>query len=133
MTREEILYAYLVDKQYISKEQLLHEMRMFYPREEETCEEVNSTALRNLRKDIHAINRGDFEKIVITTKSGGKITGYAIADREEGLKLEQQLLIKALKSFDMYHRIKKKIANNGQVRIASDEEFAEVRSYIERL
>lgn len=129
--RQKRLYAFLLEKstdnRYISKEEISTALSELYPRNEEKTNEHSSGAFALIRKDIRAINGSDAYKIVVSSNKG-----YKIANKQEALEFIDRRFKRDLKSLKINWNLKSKIANDGQYRMASEDMWKEVKTFIER-
>ena len=129
--RQKKLYAFLLEKstdnRYISKEEISTALSELYPRDEEKTNEHSSGAFALIRKDIRAINGSDAYKIVVSSKKG-----YKIANKKEALEFIDRRFKRDLKSLKINWNLKSKIANDGQYRMASEDTWKEIKTFIER-
>ena len=129
--RQKRLYAFLLEKsttnEYISKEEISTALSELYPRNEERTSEHSSRAFALIRKDIRAINGSDTYKIVVSSKKG-----YKIANKQEALEFIDRRFKRDLKSLKINWNLKNKIANDGQYRMASEDMWKEIKTFMER-
>lgn len=89
---------------------------------------VNSTMpiARRLRKDVRAINFGDFEGVIISSNKGYKLaTNSAEAQRYIDSRFKRDL-----KSLKLNWILKKKVGNNGQFKYNDDELVKAIDTYL---
>ena len=129
--RQKKLYAFLLEKstdnRYISKEEISTALSELYPRNKEKTNEHSSVAFGLITKDIRAINGSDAYKIVVSSKKG-----YKIANKQEALEFIDRRFKRDLKSLKINWNLKNKIANDGQYRMASEDMWKEIKTFMER-
>ena len=129
--RQKKLYAFLLEKsttnRYIPKEEICTALGELYPRNEEKTNEHSSGAFALIRKDIRAINGSDAYKIVVSSNKG-----YKIATKQEALEFIDRRFKRDLKSLKINWNLKNKIANDGQYRMASEDMWKEIKTFMER-
>ena len=129
--RQKRLYAFLLEKsttnEYISKEEISTALSELYPRNEEKTNEHSSRAFALIRKDIRAINGSDAYKIIVSSNKG-----YKIANKKEALEFIDRRFKRDLKSLKINWNLKNKIANDGQYRMASEDMWKEIKTFMER-
>lgn len=131
--RQKKLYQFLLDKsdsnRFISKDEICTTLSKFYPRNEENSTVNNSTAFRQLRKDIREINRSDVEKIVIYDMTDG---GYKIADEKEAIEFIDSRFRKDLRSLKINWNLRRKVGNNNQLQAKNENLLEFVKTFVER-
>ena len=125
------LYRYLLERHRASLEEIMRELDNFYKRSEERSSVYNSTAHRQLRKDIEEINKSNAQYVILPIKDEGKTIGYRLADSNEAiLERADNYHQRALKMLRQEYALRKKAKNNDQLRMTRDG-VAVIRSVVE--
>lgn len=129
------LYKYLVEEQYFhnytTKISLMRDLDNLYHRSQENNSPQNSTAYRHLRADIEAINKSNAQYVVLSVKEGGKLKGYKLANRNDEIVRQADKLHKqAMRLLEKESALRRKVKNDGQVRIASEDSTREINSIV---
>lgn len=133
--RQVELYQYMVFNKnfhpYQSLVRIMIDLDHLYHRKEEKSAPINSTAYRQLRGDIEAINKSTSQYAIVSVKEKGKLKGYKVAERNtEILKAAEKHKNRALREFKRYWALVEKVSNDGQMRIAGESTLAEIKSTI---
>lgn len=135
--RQLTLYNYLIkqmqDADHVRHIKLMIDLDEWYHRSKERNSLYNSTAYRRLRKDIDTINKSSAQYAILSYKEKNKLIGYKLADRNEDIIKQADLIhAKVLRLLKLERKLRKKAGNNGQLRIASGSETKEIRSEVKR-
>lgn len=131
-SRQKGLYDYLQDKArttnaYISKKEIVKDLKELYPRYAETTSEHNSTAYSNIRDDVTMINQSDTGMIVVSNHKG-----YKIGDAKQTKAYLNRYKGRHLRGFKRFWKMLKKAQENGQLAMTEDG-LVEMRRMLEEL
>lgn len=100
----------------------MRELDEIYHRSEETSTMRNSTAHRQLRKDVEEINNSNSQYAILPMKENGKTYGYRLADSNEAiLERADNYHQRALRYLRKEYALRKKVKNDGQLRMSRDD------------
>ena len=115
------LYKYLLERQRATLPMIMRELDEIYHRSEETSTMRNSTAHRQLRKDVEEINNSNSQYAILPMKENGKTYGYRLADSNEAiLERADNYHQRALRYLRKEYALRKKARNNDQLRMTRD-------------
>lgn len=115
------LYKYLLERQRATLPMIMRELDEIYHRSEETSTMRNSTAHRQLRKDVEEINNSNSQYAILPMKEKGKTYGYRLADSNEAiLERADNYHQRALRYLRKEYALRKKARNNDQLRMTRD-------------
>lgn len=115
------LYIYLLERQRATLPMIMRELDEIYHRSEETSTMRNSTAHRQLRKDVEEINNSNSQYAILPMKENGKTYGYRLADSNEAiLERADNYHQRALRYLRKEYALRKKARNNDQLRMTRD-------------
>lgn len=116
------LYKYLLERQRATLPMIMRELDEIYHRSEETSTMRNSTAHRQLRKDVEEINNSNSQYAILPMKENGKTYGYRLADSNEAiLERADNYHQRALRYLRKEYALRKKVKNDGQLRMSRDD------------
>ena len=116
------LYKYLLERQRATLPMIMRELDEIYHRSEERSTVRNSTAHRQLRKDVEEINNSNSQYAVLPMKENGKTYGYRLADSNEAiLDRADNYHQRALRYLRKEYALRKKVKNDGQLRLSRDD------------
>lgn len=116
------LYKYLLERQRATLPMIMRELDEIYHRSEEASTMRNSTAHRQLRKDVEEINNSNSQYAILPMKEYGKTYGYRLADSNEAiLERADNYHQRALRYLRKEYALRKKVKNDGQLRMSRDD------------
>lgn len=125
------LYKYLLERQRATLPMIMRELDEIYHRSEEASTMRNSTAHRQLRKDVEEINNSNSQYAILPMKENGKTYGYRLADSNEAiLERADNYHQRALRYLRKEYALRKKVKNDGQLRMSRDD-VKVIRSVVE--
>ena len=125
------LYKYLLERQRATLPMIMRELDEIYHRSTENSTIRNSTAHRQLRKDVEEINNSNSQYAVLPMKENGKTYGYRLADSNEAiLERADNYHQRALRYLRKEYALRKKVKNDGQLRLSRDD-VKVIRSVVE--
>ncbi len=125
------LYKYLLERQRATLPMIMRELDEIYHRSEEASTMRNSTAHRQLRKDVEEINNSNSQYAILPMKEKGKTYGYRLADSNEAnLERADNYHQRALRYLRKEYALRKKVKNDGQLRMSRDD-VKVIRSVVE--
>lgn len=86
-------------------------------------------SIKELRKDIVAINNSDCQHKIIPVKHSHRLIGYKVADPDELDKRIKRYRKEALKKWQIANALEVARRNNGQYRI-TEEDVKEIKTYL---
>lgn len=129
--RQQTLYKlFLNSKNFVLGRDLISSL-IGYGRAEETCEPANSTAYRNIRKDIEAIKWSSAQYTIVSVKEHGKLVGYTLGDRKEVWELIENLQKKGRYYLAVASALQRKASHDGAMRVNPQMSWSEVKAYAE--
>lgn len=109
--RQRTLAAYLLQaKGYVSQKQIMDDLPEY----------VND---RLIRADVRALNNGAFSYIIVSNDDG-----YSIASEEEAREYLDRKRRTALRMLEYYHKVQRKLQNNGQLKANNADNIVEVQT-----
>lgn len=125
------LYKYLLESHKANLEDIMRDLDELYMRSLERTTEHNSTAYRQLRRDIEEINNSNAQYVVLPLKKSGKVYGYRLADTNEAILVKaDNYHQRALRMLRKEYALRKKAKNNDQLRMTRDG-LSVIRSVVE--
>lgn len=109
--QKELFLMLSSENRWFSKEEICYILYQYYPRYAEETSKQNSSAFRNLRRDIREINMGDIEQIIISSD-----IGYKLATKEDIDVYLKRKLKTALRELKLYWNLKSKQEKDGQLK-----------------
>ena len=125
------LYKYLLENHIAFLGDIMKDLDELYMRSLERTTEYNSTAYRQLRRDIEEINNSNAQHVVLPIKKSGKVYGYKLANTNEAiLEKADNYHQRALRYLRKEYALRKKVKNDGQLRLSRDD-VKVIRSVVE--
>lgn len=109
--RQRTLAAYLLQaKGYVSQKQIMADLPDY-------------TSERTIRADVRQLNSGSFSYIIVSSDDG-----YSIASEDEAKAYLERKRKTALRMLELYHKVQRKLQNNGQLKANNADNIVEVQT-----
>lgn len=131
-TRQWKLYLFLLKNyqedstKYVSRKKIYWELRDEYPKPKEDQEWLNTTARREITRDILALKKSNrLHKVILSTTEG-----FKIARKQEAKDNLKKEIASHLKSLNRIYKQIKKVGLDKQLRIAFNQEKDLIESFL---